>query len=593
MATTYKIHPAIGIARVGNSPDEFFVGTGASRGDSGAAGRLQGRPVPGQAAGRPLPDLRPPRRRQRRGDHRRRGRDRVDRAPGQRQGGPPGPRQQRTGGRPHHRPRPADPDRAGPAAALRHRHDPLRRRAAGDRAARRDPHRRRQPPAGAGRARRRRLTGRQPDRQLLGERRLVRRRLRRPGHRRRSRCAPTARRRRWPAPGSSSRRRSSHRTRTVPTTLYDRVLQRMVDLGLVPAPTTTSYTDDIYPILQRARDMRWVEGIFGAHTWPDPVTAQPLVDAIFARLRPSGDMPALNGGDSVLTPTQLAHMQRWQAGTYAADWAGVPPAGDRRDPRRSGPRGPRGVRGRRLLPRHRGRRPERRGPPDPARPRTRRRSGWRPSVTAGTISQAMALPWQADFKACGDNWWPVPRPNDVIAQDTGSPGPVGPRRHQHGRHGRRCGTPSASSSGRGPSTSRCEHCDEASITLLTPNLRFVDVPQGPMGMVREAALAITFEVLSPGSAVTLEYAPGGGPADPQLIAATHLGDRRPDRAQRRRDGPALGHLPDRRRAVVDPDPDAHRSGGRLGADLAGHGRRQHGRRGRPRRRRWCWTAPAA
>ncbi|MFP3556895.1 LodA/GoxA family CTQ-dependent oxidase [Paraburkholderia sp. SIMBA_049] len=26
MATTYKIHPAIGIARVGNSPDDFFVG---------------------------------------------------------------------------------------------------------------------------------------------------------------------------------------------------------------------------------------------------------------------------------------------------------------------------------------------------------------------------------------------------------------------------------------------------------------------------------------------------------------------------------------------------------------------------------------
>src|SRR5262245_49139754 len=26
MATLYKIHPAIGIARVGNSPDEFFIG---------------------------------------------------------------------------------------------------------------------------------------------------------------------------------------------------------------------------------------------------------------------------------------------------------------------------------------------------------------------------------------------------------------------------------------------------------------------------------------------------------------------------------------------------------------------------------------
>ena len=26
MATVYKIHPSIGIARVGNSPDEFFIG---------------------------------------------------------------------------------------------------------------------------------------------------------------------------------------------------------------------------------------------------------------------------------------------------------------------------------------------------------------------------------------------------------------------------------------------------------------------------------------------------------------------------------------------------------------------------------------
>ena len=63
-----------------------------------------------------------------------------------------------------------------------------------------------------------------------------------------------------------------------------------------------------------------------------------------------------------------------------------------------------------------------------------------------------------------------------------------------------------------------ERCDEASITLLTPDLHFLDVPQGPMGMVRETVLAITFEVISPGSAVTLEYAPGGAPSHPQLVA---------------------------------------------------------------------------
>lgn len=38
-----------------------------------------------------------------------------------------------------------------------------------------------------------------------------------------------------------------------------------------------------------------------------------------------------------------------------------------------------------------------------------------------------------------------------------------------------------------------------------------------MGMVREQPLAITFEVISPSSQVTLDYAPGGAPAHPQLV----------------------------------------------------------------------------
>jgi len=302
------------------------------------------------------------------------------------------------------------------------------------------------------------------------------------------------------------------------TTLYDRVLQRMIDLGLAAAPTTTSYTEDVYPILQRARDMRWVEGIFGAHSWPDPVTAQPLVDAIFARLRPPGDMPRLNGGDSALTPTQYAHMQRWQAGNYAADWTGVPQPQTDLTPDGMDRAALEACVGGAFFPGI-----EAGGLSAGDRPiiETSYAEAFRlaSSVGAGTISQAMALPWQADFKACGDNWWPVPRPNDIIAQDTGSPA--------------RWDRDVASMDDmvtlwhtlgfvveQGSEHVEVEHCDEASITLLTPELRFVDVPQGPMGMVREAALAITFEVLSPGSAVTLDYAPGGAPAHPQLVAAT-------------------------------------------------------------------------
>ncbi|MGK5172162.1 LodA/GoxA family CTQ-dependent oxidase [Geodermatophilus sp. CPCC 205761] len=303
-----------------------------------------------------------------------------------------------------------------------------------------------------------------------------------------------------------------------PVTLYDRVLQHMVDLGLRTAPTTTSYTRDIHPILQRARDMRWVEGIFGAHTWPEPVTSQPLVDAIVARLRPLGDMPLLNGADSSLTPIQLAHVQRWQSGAYTADWVGVPapeadvtPDGLDRAALEACVGGAffPGIEGGGLAP---GDRPIIESPyTAPFR--------LAPTVTAGSISRAMALPWQADFKACGDNWWPVPRPNDVVPQDTGgqarwdrdvtSMDDMATLWHTLGFVVRQ-----------GDEHVEVEHCDEASITLLTPHLRFTDVPQGPMGMVREAALAITFEVVSPGAAVTLDFAPGGGPAHPQLVAAT-------------------------------------------------------------------------
>ena len=45
-----------------------------------------------------------------------------------------------------------------------------------------------------------------------------------------------------------------------------------------------------------------------------------------------------------------------------------------------------------------------------------------------------------------------------------------------------------------------DRCDLASINLLTPLLNFQHVPQGPMGMVRETPLPITFEVISPSSA---------------------------------------------------------------------------------------------
>lgn len=308
-------------------------------------------------------------------------------------------------------------------------------------------------------------------------------------------------------------------------TLYDRVLQAMIDGGLVAAPTTTSYTRDVYPILQRARDTRWVEHTLGAHTWADPVTAPAVRTAIFNKLKApgggGGNMPDIRDsgtGDDRLTTTQYAHMQRWKDSVnFTNDWTGVPapeasitPAGLDRAALEACVGGAfyPGI--------------ETGGLPG-SRPIIAASNYLEPFrldpsvVGPGDLTYVMALPWQNDFYQCADRWWPVPRPNYVtregMAEQPWLSGAVGSaedmveRWHTLGFVTRQ-----------GSQHVEVARCDIASIDLLTPLVNFQDVPQGPMGMVRESALAITFEVISPAAAVTLQYAPGHAPAHPQLVA---------------------------------------------------------------------------
>ena len=306
-----------------------------------------------------------------------------------------------------------------------------------------------------------------------------------------------------------------------PTTLYDRVFQAMVDAGFAIAPTSSTYTKDIYPILQRAREIKWVYETY-EHTWVDPVTTPAMRTAIFNKLRPGGNMPLLNNSDSALTNIQYAHMQRWKDDiNFTNDWTSIP------EPEATV--SPDGM-DRAALEACVG------GGFFPGIEAGGLSAGNRPiveaafyseafrinqaAVTPGSISASMALPWQADFFACGSNWWPVPRPNAVFPQGTstyanwtrsiGSYEDMITKWHTLGFVVQQ-----------GTQHVEVERCDTATITLLTPHLNFVDVPQGPMGMVREQPLAITFEVISPSSAITLEYAPGGAPTHPQLIAGNN------------------------------------------------------------------------
>jgi hypothetical protein len=301
-----------------------------------------------------------------------------------------------------------------------------------------------------------------------------------------------------------------------PTTLWDRVFEAMVGANLASAPTTTSYTDDVYPILQRGRDIKWVVNT-SAHGWSDPVIAQADRNAIFNRLRPNSNMPSINGSDPGLTTLQFAHMERWNNNNFANDWAGVPAPEANVSPAGLDRAALEACVGAAFFPGI-----EAGGKDASNRPILDAGNYLEAfridavNVAPGTISASMALPWQADFNACGTNWWPVPRPNQVKPQGTNtyqawdrgvsSYEDMVERWHTLGFIVRQ-----------GNVHVEVERCDTASITLLTPYLNFADIPQGPMGMVREQPLAISFEVSAPSGAVTLEYAPAGSLTHLQLL----------------------------------------------------------------------------
>lgn len=298
-------------------------------------------------------------------------------------------------------------------------------------------------------------------------------------------------------------------------TLYDAVYAAV---GLT-APATPSYTNDVYPILDRARTTKWVESVPpSAHTWADPVYTATTRQNVFARLSPpggSGDMPLLK--NATLTAVQYAVMQRWKDDTFTRDWAGVPTP--------SGPVTPAGL--------------------DRAALDAAVGAAFFPGIEAGGITAApitdpskyvgsadpmrlshtalgpgdltrhMALPWQADFKACGDNWWPVPRPNEVIPE--GGTSAVEWDRDVGSMQEMVTEWPTLGFVVRqGASYVEVDRCDATFIALLTPQITFQNVPQGAVGTSRKVPMAITFEVRSPGAAVTLEVQPADLPAHPRL-----------------------------------------------------------------------------
>lgn len=214
-------------------------------------------------------------------------------------------------------------------------------------------------------------------------------------------------------------------------TLHDRIFEMGAENNWHAGPARPSYTQDIYPILSSAGNTRWVQrNASGSHRWQEPVYAQNLREWIFSRLATPDradtdtEAPALNGnmpllaGNARLTATQYEVMRKWKDDQFDRDWNGPPQVPTTVTPQGIDRAALENCVGAAFYPGIEAggivKQPivdpdNYLGPSDPMRLDHGK-------VVPGGITEFMALPWQADFRDCAMSWWPVPRPNQVIPE---------------------------------------------------------------------------------------------------------------------------------------------------------------------------------
>ncbi len=212
------------------------------------------------------------------------------------------------------------------------------------------------------------------------------------------------------------------------SSLYDEIQQVAISQAWLPNSTATAFTRDVYPLLRRARSLRWSHGrknlagtVVSEKTWNDISEDYPRLaktDAAEATFRSQQMALILRVqtllSDYQLTDVQKGHLTRWAAGTFASDWTGVP-AVTPPTPDSLTEAALRGTAGQGFFPGIEGGRIL----TDPTIYQTpfdfRIDSA---ALAPGDVTAMMAQPWQADFLKCSGNWWPSQRP-DIAPQAGG------------------------------------------------------------------------------------------------------------------------------------------------------------------------------
>ncbi|HEV3311050.1 MAG TPA: LodA/GoxA family CTQ-dependent oxidase [Chloroflexota bacterium] len=207
-------------------------------------------------------------------------------------------------------------------------------------------------------------------------------------------------------------------------TLFVEILQVALDNGWTSLPATPSFTADIYPILRAARSLGWVH--IDSSQLPAITNQQNWVNVSqdYAQLSTPGAATQMLRQDNrdLVTNVQTlqllsnytipdwmrTYLDQWAAGTFTADWNGVPTPAPQFTAesltkaalsRAVGQGFFPGIEAGRIL----------LDPSIYAQPFDFRIN---PAVLSpGDVTALMAQPWQADFLKCADGWWPSQRPD--------------------------------------------------------------------------------------------------------------------------------------------------------------------------------------
>lgn len=215
------------------------------------------------------------------------------------------------------------------------------------------------------------------------------------------------------------------------TTLYDMAFQGAVTRKWLSAAAKPSFRRDILPILRRASDLRWVNRFDFWDAIPrdwkalsdfsSPATAAAnavLRSEVFKLLMSIRPKTILD--DFRFTKVQTKYLEQWRDADFIDDFDSAPGPATEITPENLDRAALENTVGGGFFPGIEAgvklTYSEIYAEPFRLTRKLYQHFTWNEQLRPGSLTERMAVPWQADFKDCAGNWWPAQRPDEVITQ---------------------------------------------------------------------------------------------------------------------------------------------------------------------------------